>query len=50
VTKGMLRAVPSTVGHAGGRLSSALFDWQERTVALLDEARLFEALRERVTG
>ena len=50
VTKGMLRAVPSTVGHAGGRLSSALFDWQERTVALLDEARVFEALRERVTG
>jgi chemotaxis-related protein WspD len=50
VTKGMLRAVPSTVGHAGGRLSSALFEWQERTVALLDEARMFEALRERVTG
>lgn len=50
VTKGMLRAVPSTVGHAGGRLSSALFEWQERTVALLDEARLFDALRERVTG
>jgi chemotaxis-related protein WspD len=50
VTAGMLRAVPSTVGHAGGRLSSALFEWQERTVALLDEARMFDALRERVTG
>ena len=50
VTQGMLRAVPSTVGHAGGRLSSALFEWQERTVALLDETRVFEALRERVTG
>ena len=50
VTRGMLRAVPSTVGHADGRLSSALFEWQERTVALLDESRVFEALRERVTG
>jgi chemotaxis signal transduction protein len=50
VTAGMLRAVPSTVGHAGGRLSSALFAWQERTVALLDEARLFEALQERIAG
>jgi chemotaxis-related protein WspD len=50
VTAGMLRAVPSTVGHAGGRLSSALFAWQDRTVALLDEARLFEALQERIAG
>ena len=50
VSKGMLRAVPSTVGHAGSRLSSALFDWQERTVALLDEARVFDALRDRVAG
>lgn len=50
VTQGMLRAVPSTVGHAGGRLSSALFELQERTVALLDETRVFETLRERVTG
>lgn len=50
VTKGMLRAVPSTVGHAGGRLSSALFAWQDHTVALLDEARVFDGLRERIAG
>lgn len=40
-----LRPVPSTVGHAGSRCSSALFDSQDRTVALIDEPRLFEALR-----
>ena len=40
-----LRPVPSTVGHAGGRCSSALFDWQDKTVALIDEPRLFDALR-----
>jgi chemotaxis-related protein WspD len=47
VSKGMLRAVPSTVGHAGGRLSSALFAWQDHTVALLDEARVFDTLRDK---
>ena len=50
VTKGMLRAVPSTVGHAGGRLSSALFAWQDRTVALLDETRVFDGLQDRIAG
>lgn len=50
VTKPMLRAVPSTVGHAGARCSSALFDWQERTVGLLDEARVFDGLRDAVAG
>lgn len=50
IEKAALRPVPSTVGHAGGRLSSALFAWQDRTVALLDEARVFDALQERVTG
>lgn len=50
VSKGMLRAVPSTVGHAGGRLSSALFAWQDRTVALLDEARVFDTLRDKGAG
>jgi chemotaxis-related protein WspD len=50
VSAGALRAVPSTVGHAGGRLSAALFEWQDRTVALLDEPRMFDGLRERVQG
>ncbi len=38
-----LRPVPSTVGQAAARCSSALFEWQDRTVALLDDVRLFEA-------
>ena len=50
VTKGMLRAVPSTVGQAGGQFSSALFDWQDRPVALLDEAQVFAGLGDKVTG
>jgi len=45
-----LRPVPSTVSQAAARCSSALFEWQERTVALLDEVRLFEALREAVSS
>ena len=45
-----LRPVPSTVSQAAARCSSALFAWQERTVALLDEVRLFDALREAVSS
>ena len=45
-----LRPVPSTVSQAAARCSSALFEWQKRTVALLDDARLFEALREAVSS
>lgn len=39
------RAVPATVGTAQTRCTSALFSWQDRTVGLLDESRLFDALR-----
>jgi chemotaxis-related protein WspD len=45
-----LRPVPSTVSQAAARCSSALFEWQERTVALLDEVRLFEALHDMVSA
>lgn len=45
VPRDALRQVPSTVAHAGARCSSALFDWQDRTVALIDEPRMFDALR-----
>ena len=45
-----LRPVPSTVSQAAARCSSALFEWQDRTVALLDDVRLFEALREAVSS
>lgn len=44
-----LRPVPSTVSQAAARCSSALFAWQDRTVALLDEGRLFDALHEAVS-
>ncbi|MGI9177709.1 MAG: chemotaxis protein CheW [Pirellulales bacterium] len=44
-----LRPVPSTVSQAAARCSSALFEWQDRTVALLDEVRLFESLRDLVS-
>ena len=50
VRKADLRPVPSTVSQAAARRSSALFEWQDRTVALLDEVRLFEALREAVSS
>jgi len=45
-----VRPVPSTVSHAQARCSAALFDWQDRTVGLLDEQRLFEGLRGMVTA
>ncbi len=45
-----VRAVPSTVSHAQARCSAALFDWQDRTVGLLDEARVFEGLLGMVTA
>lgn len=49
VAREALRPVPATVGHAGTRYSAALFDWQERTVALLDESRVFDGLRASVS-
>ncbi|MFM7242986.1 MAG: chemotaxis protein CheW [Planctomycetaceae bacterium] len=45
-----LRPVPSTVGQAAARCSSALFEWQARTVALLDDVRLFEAFNATVSS
>lgn len=44
------RAVPSTVSQTQARCTTALFSWQDRTVALLDEARVIEGLRGMVTG
>lgn len=45
-----LRPVPSTVGQAAVRCSSALFEWQGRTIALLDDLRLFEVLHDTVSS
>jgi len=45
-----VRAVPSTVSQAQARCATALFSAQDRTVALLDESRMFEGLRGMVAG
>lgn len=50
VQRAALRAVPSTVGQVASSCASALFEWQGRTVALLDEARVFEGLRGMLAG
>ena len=50
LAKTALRPVPSTVSQAQARCSTALFDWQEHTVGLLEEARLFEGLRGMVSS
>jgi len=50
VTRAAIRKVPSTVSQAQARCSAALFEWQERTVGLLDEGRVFAGLRGMVAG
>lgn len=50
VTRAAIREVPSTVSQAQARCSTALFEWQERTVGLLDEGRVFAGLRGMVAG
>jgi chemotaxis-related protein WspD len=46
--RGDVRAVPSTVSQAQARCSTALFEWQDRTVGLLDDGRVFDGLRDLV--
>jgi chemotaxis-related protein WspD len=43
-----LREVPPTLGRAVGRMARGVFSWGERTVGLLDEGRVFAALRARM--
>jgi chemotaxis-related protein WspD len=50
VTRSAIRAVPSTVSQAQARCSTALFEWQERTVGLLDDGRVFAGLRGMVSA
>jgi chemotaxis-related protein WspD len=45
-----LRPVPSTVSQSQARCSTALFEWQERSVGVLDAGRVFAGLRGMVTG
>jgi chemotaxis-related protein WspD len=39
---------PATVGRSAAHLSRGVFAWEGRTVGLLDDGRLFEALRARL--
>jgi chemotaxis-related protein WspD len=50
VSRAVIRAVPSTVSQAQARCSTALFEWQDRTVGLLDDGRVFAGLRGMVSG
>jgi chemotaxis-related protein WspD len=48
VPRSALRPVPATVSQAAARCTTALFRWREADVAVLDEARLCDALRQAV--
>lgn len=48
IARSALRAVPSTVSQANTRFCQALFQWQDETVGLLDEGRVFAGLDERM--
>ncbi len=40
-----LKPVPPTLGRAASRFTRGVFRWKDRAVGLLDEGRLFEAMR-----
>jgi chemotaxis-related protein WspD len=46
VVRSTMRSVPSTVSQSNARMCQALFDWQDRTVGLLDDSRLLDGLAE----
>jgi chemotaxis-related protein WspD len=48
VPRGEVGPPPATVGRAAAHLSRGVFSWAGRLVGLLDDARLFEALRARL--
>lgn len=50
VPRATMRAVPSTVSQSSQRATQALFDWQNASVGLLDEARLIDGLDGLVSG
>lgn len=45
-----LRDVPATVSGARTRATASLFAWQDRTVSLLDDAKLLDGLERRISG
>jgi len=49
IVRSAMRSVPSTVSQANTRFCQALFEWQERTVGLLDEGRVFTGLDDHIS-
>jgi chemotaxis-related protein WspD len=45
VPQALMRAVPSTLANPAVSFSQSVFTWEGRTVGLLDDERVFEALR-----
>ena len=45
VARADLRVVPSTLSNPAGSYSRGVFGWRDRSVNVLDEPRLFQALR-----
>jgi chemotaxis-related protein WspD len=43
---GELTKIPATVSRAAAHLTLGVFDWQERSVGLIDDEKLFGALRQ----
>jgi chemotaxis-related protein WspD len=48
VPASFLTGVPATIARSSGRLSRGIFEWKERRIGYLDDARLLQALRTRV--
>jgi chemotaxis-related protein WspD len=44
----ILSSVPATLGRAAAHLTRGVFAWQDHSVGLLDDARLFQTLRTRL--
>jgi chemotaxis-related protein WspD len=43
-----LAGAPATLARSAGRLTRGVFEWRERSIGYLDDARLFQALRTRI--
>lgn len=50
VPRQAMRPPPATVGSAARHATAAVFSWRERTVGLLDEARLLDGLHRLVSA
>jgi chemotaxis-related protein WspD len=48
VASAALSGAPATLARSAGRLTRAVFTWQERSVGMLEDAKLFQVLRTRI--